>query len=354
MNSSSEKLIRIFLLGLFSILFISFSYLIVDHLSTSQEELAPADLIIPTPTKQISTVNIATDTSVVIANNNSQEDDQDQFADFVDIPRGVYLLYEEWKRDRSIMGINLDTGEEVYFSDTDSWCAFELTGELVAYINYDINLVIHNLKTKEDEEIPLGFHRCSDMTWSPDGNDVAINCEDRVYVVSVDDMKLHLLTTWTHPSVHSYWNPTWSPDGKWIATSFRQLSSLNTTEYDGIYLLDTSCITQPSSCEEKMVGPFFPYSHHVWFAWSPSSDYITAYVDYSLKQVNIETNDVITLIDETSDIYGLIWSPDGEWIYYSQETDRLKVDIFKIPTHGGDPILIAEDKGRVITILDIE
>ena len=309
------------------------------------------DTPIPTPTRSIISVDIATDTPEASTNAGHQNHNQEPLIDFEDIPSGVYLLYEDWSSDSAIYGINLQTGEQVYVSN--KWYAFDDQRNRIAYLNEDRNLEIYNLQTKDSNEIPLNY-RCSDMTWFPDDSFIAINCEDRVYVISIDDLALHLLTTWTHPSVHSYWNPTWSPDGKWIATTFRQLSSLNTTEDDGIYLLDTSCIKQPSTCEEKMVGPIFPYSHHVRFAWSPKSDYIAAYVDYSIKIADIKTSDTESLVDNTYDVYELVWSPDGKWIYYSQATERTKIDIYKVSIHGGEPILIAENKGVVFSILDLD
>ena len=349
MNSSSDRLILITFLCLLSFFFIG--CLAVNHIAYSSEEVNPTDTLSPTPTRYIITVNIATNTPEVSTNNDNQDQNQIQVIDFEEITPGVYLLYEEWKAEPSIIGINLETSEEVYFSN--NWHAYDNERNRIAYLNNERNLVIQNLHTKDSGEISVDY-RCSEKTWSPDGRYIAMNCEDRVYVVSVDDLTLHLLTTWTHPSVHSYWNPTWSPDGKWIATSFRQLSSLNTTEYDDIYLLDASCITDTSTCEERMIGPFLPYSHHVRFAWSPNSDYIAAYSDYAIKVVNINKNTIVTLIDNISDVYGLVWSPDEEMIYYSQETSRYKVDLFKIAFHGGDPFLYAENKGVILSVLDLE
>jgi WD40 repeat protein len=332
------------------------SFIVVGCLSDNQStspaaEILPTNTFIPTPTNYSISVIIATDTPEGSINIDHPEQTPIPLIDFEDIAPGVYLLYEEWSAEANIYGINLESGEEVYFSNW--WYVYNNQRNQIAYLNDERDLEILDIHSNESNEIPLDF-RCSERTWSPDDSFIAINCEDRVYVISVDDLSVQLLTIWTHPSIHSYWNPTWSPDGKWIATTFRQLSSLNITEVDGIYLLDASCITNPATCEEKMTGPYFPLSHHVRFAWSPYGDSIAAYVDYSIKQVNLNTNDIKTLIDEISDVYDLVWSPDGKWIYYSQATDLNKVDIYKVSIQGGDPVLFAEDKGVVLSILEID
>jgi Tol biopolymer transport system component len=320
---------------------------LADTQSTSLvADILPPKTLTLTPAGHIIDITIATDTPEDSVNTEFPEPTPIPLINFEEITPGVYLVYEEWTKEADIYGIDLESGEDIYFSHR--WYMYNNQRNQVAYLKDERTLEILDIYTKASDEIPLDY-RCSEKTWSPDDTYIAINCEDSVYVISVDNLAVQLLTTWAHPSVHSYWNPTWSPDGKWIATTFRQLSSLNITEDDGIYLIDSSCISDPSTCEEKMMGPYFPFSHHVDFAWSPSGEYIAAYIDNAIKQVDLKTNEMINLIDELPDVNHLVWSPDGQWIYYSQATD-----IYKVSVQGGDPLLIAEDKGVVLSILEIE
>ena len=326
--------------------------LMLNQRSSTPVEVFPSNTMSPTSTQGITTNKTTTESSRVAATKDHTAPDQIELFDSKSIPAGTYLLYEDWDGNHSVFGINLETSEEYFL--LDSWRSYSNKRNRVAYLNDNNNLVILDLDTQDENEVTLDL-RCYEKNWSPGDSFLAINCEDQIYVVSTDHYEYELLTHWVHPSVDSYQNPIWSPDGEWIAASYRQLSSLNPTEDDGIYLLDTTCINKVSKCEDSMLGPFFSYVTHSIFAWGPNSQRIAAYVNYSLQVVNINTEEYITLIDDIFDVYGLQWSLDGNWIYYSRKSDTGRdVDIYKVSLLGGESVLIAQDSGVIISIIVLD
>jgi WD40 repeat protein len=302
----------------------------------------------PTPSRYIITVGISTATAVVptdyrnliLENRNDLEK----------IPPGTYLFYRDWKESNNVLGLNIKTNEEIYVSK--NMFSFSNDKNLVAYLDDDRKLKLFRLDSLSEEEIPLDLH-CYERSWSPNDKYLTINCEDNVYAIRIEDLYVHNITSWAHPSVDSFQNPTWSPDGKWIATTYHQLNSLNSTEDSGIYLIDSGCIEQNSLCEE-LIGPFFPYSIHLVYSWSPDSIHIATYLHNAIQIVNTKTNETKRLIDQVSGIGGLLWSPDGDWIYFSQYIGyENTVNIYKISTQGGEPILVAEDKGDISCFYEV-
>jgi len=304
---------------------------------------------IPAPTRYIITVGISTETAVVptdyrnliLENRNDLEK----------TPPGTYLLYTDWKSSNNVFGINIKTKEEINISE--NMYSYSNDRNLVAYLDDDRNLMILNLNT-EEEEIALNL-RCYGGNWSPDDRYLAINCEDKIYVIRTKDFDVQNMTSWAHPSVDSFQNPSWSPDGKWIATTYHQLNSLNSTEDNGIYLIESGCIEHNSLCED-LSGPFFPFSIHSEYSWSPDSEHIVTYINNALQVVNIKTTETIILIEQIFDVGGLFWSLDDDWIYFSQfsrSESENAINIYQISAQGGEPILVADDKGYIFGLIEV-
>ena len=188
--------------------------------------------------------------------------------------------------------------------------------EYTSYRTDDGNLRILNLITEDEVEIDFNL-QCYERSWSPDDRYLAINCEDQIYAINVENFRVHQLTSSIHPSVDSYQNPIWSPNGRWIAITYHDLMSLNSTESTGIYLINSNCISKAEQCDQDKVGPIFPYSIHPEYAWSPDSESIVTYVNNALQHVNIATNETKVLVDSIFDVGGLDWS-QADWIYFSR------------------------------------
>jgi len=338
------------------------SFIIVGCLGLKTTKLSLDDVTItstvtpnPTPTRYIITISISTETAevpITEASIDYKKHILKNRIDFGEIPPGVYLLYTDWKSSDNIYGVNIETNEEVFFSEY--MFSYSNNKNFTSYRTDDRNLMILNLNTEDEEEIEFNL-QCYERSWSPDDKYLAVNCEDQIYVINTEDFGVQQLTSSIHPVVDSYQNPMWSPDGKWIATTYHDLMSLNSTEENGIYLIDSDCINQSIQCKQNMVGPFFPYSIHAEYSWSPDSERIVTYLNNAIQVVNIDTNESTRLIDKVFDIGGLNWSPDGDWIFFSQFFFGIEntINIYKIPAQGGEPILVAEDKGFISTVIEV-
>jgi hypothetical protein len=308
-----------------------------------------------TPTRYIFTIGVSTETPEV-QSTQVPTDYKNQILqnriDFETIPPGVYLLYSDWKSTDYIYGFNIETNEEVFFSEY----MFQHSNnkEYTSYRTDDGNLMILNLITEDEVKIELNS-QCYKRSWSPDDRYLAINCEDQIYAINIEDSWVQQLTSSIHPSVDSYQNPIWSPNGRWIAITYHDLMSLNSTKNNGLYLIDSNCISKSTQCDQAKVGPFFPYSIHSEYSWSPDSKSIVTYYNNALQVVNIETSETNILVDKIFDVGGLYWA-QTDWIYYSQfsrsEVENT-VNIYKISSQEGEPILIAEDKGFISGLIEV-
>jgi tricorn protease len=122
-------------------------------------------------------------------------------------------------------------------------------------------------------------------------------------------------------------DPSWSPDGKWIA-----YLSDRSGEYE-IYVR-----AQDGSDDERRITT----DGEVWRfppVWSPDSKRL-AFGDkrQRLQVVDVE-NGRITDVDrsETNDITDFAWSPDSKWIAYRKTADTRLAQIWVWSLDGGDP-----------------
>ncbi|MCK5102834.1 MAG: PD40 domain-containing protein, partial [Cyclobacteriaceae bacterium] len=158
--------------------------------------------------------------------------------------------------------------------------------------------------------------------WSPDGNWIAYGAQE-----IVDDKKT-IATIFKIPRVGgesikitsasdlvTAGGFDWSPDGKWIAYSYRQLTSLQLTPEDGVYLIEVDCLTEDSTCKERTQGVYFPYSNDMIKSWSPDSQYLGVFDQTkSIRILDISTHEVRNVIENLDYIDGLAWSLDGNWL----------------------------------------
>lgn len=185
---------------------------------------------------------------------------------------------------------------------------------------------------------------CADPAWAPDGK-LAAACDGEIYLwISPFDNreKIQLTNCRNFPIEGSCNTTTWSPNGKWIAYD-NNTGSLKQNGIDGLYLMDTACLVEPVTCPEKTLGPLaFLYPGQAGLyarAWSPDGRYLAmqgAKPDGGLKQeiwfLDTETGKFTNtpIILNTSDepqISSMAWSPDGNWIAYSQSTGVFVVSL---------------------------
>lgn len=257
-------------------------------------------------------------------------------------PLGEYLVYFDW------------TSESLYLFDgnenepdlrvANHWGVFSPDAMHFAFIKENTILTLIDLEGDSVTQFPLGMSCYSDPSWSKEGYSLAIGCEDNIYVYSLKDNSIIRLTSWGQSFVDSFLSPLWSPDGSKIAYLYRNLTSLSSTPENGIYVTDVKCLSNPDTCLEYSDGPFFPYALGGPFAWSPDSQRLVFSEDlHSIRLVDLSTKKDSLVLDNLDSIDGLVWSPDSELVAYSIEGK-----LYTIPVTGGEPDLIAKDKGYLI------
>ena len=259
------------------------------------------------------------------------------------IPPGEYLVYFDWISD----GLYLLNGNGAGHDQrvANHWGVFSEDAEHFAYIYENTTLVVIELEGMSITQVPLDLRCYNPPSWSVSGDRLAIECEDNIYIYSLIDSSFIRLTSWGQRSVDAFLSPIWSPDGSRIAYSYRQLSSLAPAPENGIYITEAGCLSEPELCQEKTDGPILPYSLTVIFAWSPDSSKLAISEDLrSIRIVEISTYKESIVIDNLDYIDGLAWSLDGDWVAYS-----INGNIYKVSSGGGEPVLLAEDKGYVAT-----
>jgi Tol biopolymer transport system component len=304
--------------------------------TASSETTPPTEEIVPTktetPTSTKSTTPTETEVSFV--------------PKYGSIPDGVYLTYYDWEIDELRVLTDSDSGQYPVLASHNGNISYD--GKQLTFIE-DNELVMVNLVDGTIITIPLPINCKGFPSWSPDGDRLVMGCENNIYVFNIEYETLDLLTNWAQQSVDSFRFPQWSPDGKWVACSYRQLSSLQFTSDDGVYLIEVDCIEDESNCQDRTRGVYFPNSQAMIISWSRDSHYLAVFDNNrSIRMVDISTNEIRELMTDPNNVNGLAWYPDGNWLVYS-----IGKKIYKVSSQGGEPTLLAEDKGYVNSWIEI-
>lgn len=205
-------------------------------------------------------------------------------------------------------------------------------GSMLAYDARYGFLKIRNLN--DGQEIDLQLKNVLSVAWSPDGDSLLIsdgedsfNPEDPysdVSVINLDTGEIQVLLDcsedWSEP--FECFVLDWSPDGRWIAFYADQDKSGTQNPQNGTYLLDASCISQPSTCKSvkyQILGGSAALS------WSPDGDQLAIVSGWM-------GNDLFQIFDVTSwsfvqefltgkNITSITWSPDRDWIVYTTDNE---------------------------------
>jgi Tol biopolymer transport system component len=187
---------------------------------------------------------------------------------------------------------------------------------------------IFKVRADGQADIQLTNSNCDhhNPQWSPDGNWIVYNRVDatdrnQIYKVDTTGAGSEIALT---SSNYDHLRPRWSPDGQWIAY-FRSVNKSGAlcriTPIGGneIVLYEPVSSASASSC-----------------SWSPNSDWICFPNAYDeVWKVDSAGNNAIQL---TTDQYlncHVEWSPDGNWVGFSDNVGINKCGIFRVSKDGG-------------------
>jgi hypothetical protein len=271
---------------------------------------------------------------------------------------GQYVAFEKTdaiENGRHLAGLHLVSIDGVYQGrlaflggSADSVLTPDGKG-LLLYL--DGGLQVMNLLDHALVPIPAS-EPCYDASWSPGGSALVAQCYDAdtnipdVYILYPDQGTRELLTNWRGPlSFDDFTSPQWSPDGKWIAfLNDAVTSGPIQLPQRGIYLTDTDCLPDLSTCHAATHGPIPCY---YGYAWSPDSQLLACANDESIRILGLDGRLVRTL-HANDTVSELAWSPDGKWIAASMENppDERYLSVYIISIDGKELIRLIGEPHR--------
>jgi len=233
--------------------------------------------------------------------------------------------------------------EEGVFNSDASRLAF-ITGSGDFPVPHIHRLYTYDLKGDILQEVTAGAN-CTSPSWAPDGTLLVMECDSSIVVVSLLNGSRTVLASGGDEYNVFYAIPQWSSDGEKIA--YIVVPGIINS---GIYLMDASCITDPSTCPDFTSSPLVAadYAYVPPMAWSPDGRFLAigdggGYTHTSLDVIDIQNDIRQTLVYNIS-LSGVAWSPDGKWIAYGDG-----LSIYLVPPEGGEPTLLADDAGIVVS-----
>ncbi len=183
----------------------------------------------------------------------------------------------------------------------------ELTGLYAAlHADHNSNHAIPCIELQEHRNLSSA---ASSVSWSPDGKYIASS-----FNTVANDNAIKIWNTTTNTCIqtignHDFWasSASWSPDSKYIASGF----------YDKtVKVWDI----QSGTCIHTLIG-HTDYANSV--SWSPDGKYIASgSLDKTIKIWNIQNSTCIhTLTSHTDRISSISWSPDSKFMASSSHND---------------------------------
>jgi len=197
---------------------------------------------------------------------------------------------------------------------------------------------------------------CTYPTFAPDGKFLAMVCPENYTDYSLDETNYIVvvdLRAGISKRVLSMKGGritflTWSPDGKNIAFVNYLGSGPQKESFDHLYLLDTSCFSDPRTCQSK--NRYLVSANHTFYwlpiKWSPDNMNILALDGYDELRIISATNGTSKDIPVTGDgdsFSGYAWSSDASSIWYTKfwsnnKQNRKKVFVASVRDEWGKTV----------------
>lgn len=188
---------------------------------------------------------------------------------------------------------------------------------------------ISNDQLASRHDIVDASEKIRDAGLSPNGKRVAFSARGDVFSVPAREGITYNLTG---SSGNHDRNAKWSPDGKHVA-----YISDKTGEYE-IYMQDQQGEEDPVQLTRG--GSTYKYR----LTWAPDSKKIMwSDAEFRLKYIDVNSREV-TLVDTSKfgEIQDYTWSPDGQWITYSKESDNDMSVVWVYNTQNGEKFRVTE------------
>jgi len=211
-------------------------------------------------------------------------------------------------------------------------------GMVVAYWVPSSPIHFRDLLSGRDREVP-GTLGCAWLGFSPDPERIVCSDGDVrvVDVVTGGSTQLNVCPPDVIEQGVICGGTLWSPDGRWIAYRRYRARSGPAGPDEGIYIIDTTCIPQPSTCQAAVQGP--TGSAHWGYSWSPDGSRLAAAALDALSLLDLATRgwSEVPLTESFTFINEVAWSPDGTTLAFVDSDDYL----FAVGASGGSPVQIA-------------
>lgn len=265
------------------------------------------------------------------------------FARLSALPKGQYLIIHTAASDtQSHLGILTPDGQFLgNFSEVIGALSHQRVYIAPDPFSYN-DPVLYALETGDFVPVAIELRTCGRASWSPDDEKIALDCESPEQEKPIDIYVLALksgdLARLTHCTAEAFIcaNPSWSPDGRWIAY-VRALGGAGTSDKLGLHLIDTGCLTDPATCEKRSIGPY-PVEG---IAWSPDSSRVAGYTPdgairiYAVNQAGLTEKQVI---DIKGQIDSISWSKDGRFVAYGSGN---RINLLSLETNEIRPLYSA-------------
>jgi Tol biopolymer transport system component len=306
------------------------------HPSDTPTPFLPTNSLIPSITPTNSLVPSSTPTVFLSTQSPEETSDSGMPFGYRNLTPGLYVVYVGTDNETYAISVEGNSlGEPIARIPSMAMSPDEM--HILYNDNYHLRIL--DLLSGQTSNLP-GINKCYGG-WSPDGNQIVCGGGD-IYVTTLGSDQWNLVTTWSDQAVDTWWFPAWSPNGKWIA--FRNFGNLNSeggkpTPNVGLYLTDTSCLSDISTCKEKTRGPF---AHDLMSGgffpptWSPDSRYLAFASDSAIYDLDVESG-AVNLIAPEDYIVSLVWSPDNRWFAYTGYDGG----VYILPVSGGKSARLA-------------